>query len=237
MFHKSNHRPIVLKKIPPPQQGRHPGLRGAYLSLIGGTPAELHRLLSVGPANRLPAPPPKEKPPPRAQTDPNPRPLNPSPCPSAILVLVFAVSNAHLAALLREALARGAPFRFEATGWSMAPFIRHGDAVTVSPLTSPPRPGDVVAFALPGARPLLLHRVVATRPGGLLLRGDNSSAPDGLIPPADIYGHVTAVERRGAPRRLGLGPERRLLAALSRAGILRPLLRAAASARTLLPRR
>jgi hypothetical protein len=144
---------------------------------------------------------------------------------------VFAVSSASLAGLLREALAHGAPFRFEATGWSMSPFIRNGDLITVSALGgAPPRLGDVVAFALP-AQPLLVHRIVAARPEAFLLRGDNTSSPDGEVPLAEIYGRVTMVERGGRRRRLGFGPERYLLAWLSRAGLLRRLIQAAAAVR------
>ncbi len=148
---------------------------------------------------------------------------------------MFAVSSENLARLLEDTLARGAPLRFEAAGWSMTPFIRDGDAITISALgESAPRPGDVVAFALPGSRPLLVHRIVAEDSGGFLLRGDNSPSPDGMISLADIYGRVSVVERGGKRRRLGFGPERSLIAWLSRSGILYRLIAVAAAARKFL---
>ena len=63
-----------------------------------------------------------------------------------------ALPNAELLALLKKTLARGAPFRFTATGSSMIPFVRDGDEITVSPLGgAAPRIGDVVALRRRGA--------------------------------------------------------------------------------------
>ena len=56
------------------------------------------------------------------------------------------LSSRALAELMKNVLARGLPFRFRVRGWSMTPFIRDFDVVTVVPLGSTPRTGDVVAF-------------------------------------------------------------------------------------------
>jgi hypothetical protein len=116
-------------------------------------------------------------------------------------------------------------FRFQAFGFSMLPFIRNKDILTISPLSvGRPRQGDVVAFFLPGTRKLAVHRVVGKKENCYLVKGDNIPESDGLIPRACILGHVTKVERREKLISLGLGSERYLIAFLSRAGLLSPAL-------------
>jgi len=130
-----------------------------------------------------------------------------------------------LVGLLRAVLEKGKPFRFEATGGSMSPFMRDGDVITVSPLSgTSPRLGDVVAFIRLENGKLVVHRLVGKRDGCYLIRGD--SAPDNadLIPRASVLGRVTKVERDGKRLYLGLGPERYLIAFLARRGLLWPLL-------------
>ena len=129
---------------------------------------------------------------------------------------------------LRAVLARGAPLRFQALGGSMHPFIQDGDVLTVAPPHQrKPRPGEVVAFCHPETGKLVVHRVLARRPWGYLLRGDNTPEADGLILPAHVLGWVTRVERRGRRVRLGQGPERHLLALLARHELLQPMLQQA----------
>ena len=58
------------------------------------------------------------------------------------------LSGQDLRALLCAILAKGASFRFKARGFSMSPFIRDGDVVTVSPHQHAKLdPGDIAAFA------------------------------------------------------------------------------------------
>ena len=118
--------------------------------------------------------------------------------------------------------AKGCLFRFNAGGHSMAPFIKDGDVVSLSPLFATlPAPGDVVAFLHPETNGLCLHRVLSVHQDACFLQGDNlPDDPDGMIPREAILGRVTRVERDGRRVRLGLGPERRLIALLSRYGLL-----------------
>ena len=107
----------------------------------------------------------------------------------------------------------------------MFPFIRDGDIITVSPLSgSVPRIGDVLAFTHPETGKLLVHRIVGMTGNFFLLKGDNRFYIDGFVPKEGILGCVTNVERSGKVRLLGFGPERLLIAYLSRIGILRPML-------------
>jgi SOS-response transcriptional repressor LexA len=135
------------------------------------------------------------------------------------------LSMPALVELLRAVLERGEPFRFEAPGFSMSPFIQDGDLITVAPLSgASPGRGDVVAFLRPGSGKLIVHRVVGKRGNAFLIRGDNAEESDDLVPAENVLGRVTKVERNGRRVRLGLGPERYLIAFLTRRGLLRPLL-------------
>lgn len=124
--------------------------------------------------------------------------------------------------LMQAVHAKGLPFRFNAGGHSMAPFIRDGDVICVSPLASrAPNLGDVVAFIHPETKLLCVHRVVSVKRDSFFIQGDNMPEnPDGMIPRKDILGRVTRVEHAGKMVRLGLGPERPLLALLSYCGLL-----------------
>jgi len=135
------------------------------------------------------------------------------------------LSGQGLQDLMRAVLAKGVPFRFCARGWSMTPFIRNGDVITVSPLRGAlPEVGEVVAFVRPGSTKPVVHRVIARRGTASWIQGDSvPDHADGIIPAENILGRVTRVERSGRQVWLGLGPERYLIAWLSRARLLIPL--------------
>ena len=134
------------------------------------------------------------------------------------------LSGTAFVTLLRAVLEKGVAFRFQATGFSMSPFIRNGDVLTVSPLSGRPRLGDVVAFVKQETGGLAIHRVVATSAEGCLIKGDNSSRDDGYVPEANILGRIAKVERNGKKILLGLGPERYVIGVLARKGLLMPSL-------------
>ena len=123
--------------------------------------------------------------------------------------------------LVKDILSQGAECRFQANGHSMSPFIKDGDIVIVSPILHvSPGIGDVVAFIYKETGRLLIHRVVGKNGESYLTRGDNTLEGDGLIYSANILGYVTKVERNGKKVSLGLGPERFLIARLTRKGLL-----------------
>ena len=127
--------------------------------------------------------------------------------------------------LVKDILGKGVECRFQAKGHSMSPFIKDGDIVTISPLTSSsPGLGDVVAFNHPDNQKLIIHRVVWKRNIDYLTRVDNALEVDGLVQTKNILGYVNKVERDGKNVRLGLGPERFLIAFLNRRGLIYPLL-------------
>jgi signal peptidase I len=134
----------------------------------------------------------------------------------------------ELTELLQATLQRGAPLKFRATGFSMDPFIRDGDMITLSAFSGvSPRFGDVVAFVQKGSEALAIHRVVGRKKDAYLIKGDNAIGTDGPIPRAKILGFVSRVEREGKKVLLGLGPERFLIALLTGQGLTIPLVRLA----------
>ncbi len=132
--------------------------------------------------------------------------------------------NGGFSELMEAVLARGAPFRFQASGFSMFPFIRDDDLITIAPRPERIRSGEVVAFVNPCGAKLTVHRVVQVLRAGYLLQGDNLPEPDGVVPHDDILGRVIRVEHCGQRMWLGLGFERAAIAFLSRRGWLIPLL-------------
>lgn len=135
------------------------------------------------------------------------------------------LSMEALIELLKAVTEKKKPFRIQAHGSSMYPFIKNSNYITISPLTScHPRLGDVVAFIQPGTKKLIVHRVVGSKRDNYLIKGDNNRAPDGLIPKANILGYVTKVEKDGKIIHLGSGFERVFIAFMSHKNLLRPTL-------------
>lgn len=127
--------------------------------------------------------------------------------------------------LLKAVTEKGKLFRFKAPGFSMHPFIRHEDIITVAPLPAGgPVPGDIVAFVRPDIGKLIVHRVIAKTDDGYLIKGDNTENPDGIIPAANILAIVVRVEHKGKNKVVtGIGFGRKPIASLSRSGNLRKI--------------
>jgi hypothetical protein len=127
------------------------------------------------------------------------------------------LAGASLAGLMRAVLDKGKPFRFEARGTSMHPFIQDGDVVTIEPFAEGgPRTGDVVAFVHPGTGGVRVHRIVKAEGGRYLLKGDNALGDDGAFGRDALLGLVAGQERRGRARRLEPAFISPIMAALSR---------------------
>ena len=135
------------------------------------------------------------------------------------------LSGTALAELLKDVLRKGSPLTLRARGFSMSPFIKDGDDVTLFPMNGvSPGLGDVAAYIHEGTGMPFIHRVVGKKGNTYLLKGDNATEADGLICESNILGCVRIVERRGLRVFFGLGPERFLIAFLTRRGLLSPLL-------------
>ena len=135
------------------------------------------------------------------------------------------LSGAALTDLLQAVVSRGSLFTLQAKGFSMFPFIRDGDEVTISPLHGASlRVADVVAFIHPAIKRVFIHRVVGKKGDSYIIKGDNSLEMDGPVPTANILGLVKRLDRDHKRITLGLGPERFLIALLSRKNLLLHLL-------------
>jgi hypothetical protein len=135
----------------------------------------------------------------------------------------LALSGAVLVELVQAVLDKGSLFRFCACGRSMIPFIRDGDTLTIAPLANrPPRLGEVVAYSCPTEEraKLAIHRVIGRRRRDFLVRGDGNGCMPEIVSSENILGLLVSVERDGRQVRLGLGPERRLIAWLGLARLL-----------------
>jgi signal peptidase I len=137
----------------------------------------------------------------------------------------YSISSSNFLELILPILENGSPVRFLAKGESMAPFICHGDILTIAPLDHrAPFLGEVVAYTYPQSSQLIIHRVVKKSGRIYLIKGDNSS--DTLEDPIlleNILGRVIHVDHKGGSFKLGLGPERILIAFLSHHHSLFPL--------------
>jgi hypothetical protein len=131
-----------------------------------------------------------------------------------------------LVELVKEVLGKGVECRLQVKGYSMSPFIKDSDVVTISPMSeSSPGFGDVIAFIHPKTDKFIIHRVVGKIGDACLVKGENALEPDGLIERKHIIGIITRVERKGRRVFFGLGPERFLIALLTRTNLLLPVLR------------
>ena len=122
-------------------------------------------------------------------------------------------------AFVPDVLAREGAAWVRAASSSMAPLVREGDALRLVPLDrGRVGPGDLVAFVEGSV--LVVHRVLARTPAGVVTKGDALAEPDGLVEWTRVVARVAAI-RTPAGRTLDFdrAPWRRLarlLAALAR---------------------
>jgi Peptidase S24-like len=133
----------------------------------------------------------------------------------------LSLPSQQLEKLMREVLGKGACFRFQGKGFSMSPFIKDGDVLTIAPVQgSAPGFGDVVVFTHPHTGKLIIHRIIGKKASSFLAKGDNALEEDGPISRAAILGRVAKVERNGKEPLLGIGLDRFIIAFVTRNGLL-----------------
>ncbi len=119
--------------------------------------------------------------------------------------------------LLLAMMESGVALRTTARGFSMQPFIRDKDVLTISPIKEmQPSLGDVVAFKKPSTGKLAIHRIIGRTDDGWLIRGDNCPDSDGVVATENIIGRVCRVERQGMEAHRGIGKAGELIAILNR---------------------
>ncbi len=128
-------------------------------------------------------------------------------------------------ALLAEAvLEKGVPFRLHVTGYSMYPFIRDGDILTVAPISfADAKIGQVLAGRVPRTQKLIIHRCIGRDGESIRLKGDNLRLSDPPMRAPDVLGCIRRMERGGKTMAFGIGPEGRLIALLSGMNLLWPI--------------
>jgi hypothetical protein len=146
--------------------------------------------------------------------------LNNAESESSILKEEIVIPNETLTELLKATVTKGSSFRFEVKGFSMSPFIKDKDVVTIAPLSNPSIGlGTAVGFIHPATKRFIIHRLIAKSANSYLIKGDNILGTDSLVPRDNILGYVSKVERNGKRVFLSLGIERFLIAFLSRVKI------------------
>ena len=135
------------------------------------------------------------------------------------------LSGENLTELMSAVLEKNADFRFQANGHSMSPFIKNQDIVTVSPLSkNKPQTGDIVAACFLERKAIVVHRVIGKRQGGFLIKGDNNPSKDGVFEQDQIIGMVSKVERNGKKVWHSGGHFGKIIALLSKSGLLNKLI-------------
>ena len=97
---------------------------------------------------------------------------------------------------LEELLRRDGVLVYKTRGRSMLPMLREDrDLVTVVPPKEPQKKGDVILFRLESGV-YVLHRVIGTKEGLFITRGDNNYTAD-TAPVKEVLGVLTGFKRRG----------------------------------------
>lgn len=135
------------------------------------------------------------------------------------------LSSRALAELLAAVLKKDCFFRFKAKGFSMYPFIKDDDAITVSSLSKQSLClGDIIAAYNVATDTFIVHRLIKKNVNYCVLKGDNNPEPDEKLKMTELIGRVTCIERHGKRKYFGLGSERWFIAWLNRKNFLIPIL-------------
>lgn len=135
------------------------------------------------------------------------------------------INNDVLIGLIRKTVDGGLSLRLNVRGFSMAPFIKDRDMVTIKKFGGRAHIWGTPAVYIHRCGKLVVHRVVGMRGKYYMLKADNSLAPDGYIPQEDLLGRVVRIERGNVDVSFCLGSSRFPLAIMSRFNVLPRMLR------------
>lgn len=112
--------------------------------------------------------------------------------------------------LSTDILKKGKSIRFHATGWSMSPFIRDGDFITVSPVKSSfLKIGDIALYST-AENKIIVHRIIKKHKNNgrttLWIKGDAAFGSPEKVDAQSVLGKVTAIERSGRKRTIETKP-------------------------------
>lgn len=114
--------------------------------------------------------------------------------------------NIDLLELSRDIFRKGTSIRFQTKGFSMRPFIRDGDFITVNSIkNSSVRVGDVAFYSTAENR-VIVHRIIKKYKKDsritLLIKGDATFSLPDKVDSKNVLGKVVAIERNGRKRNL-----------------------------------
>jgi signal peptidase I len=148
------------------------------------------------------------------------------------------LSKEAFKSLLQVVLEKKLPFRVQATGNSMSPFIRAGDIVVISPFPgNQPHRGDVVAYLSPRSEAVIIHRIIRRVGQQYFIGGDNSLEPIEIVAEERLLGRVQVVERNGKRVRFSLNNLGVVVAVLNSLNLLHRLLKISRKVVRATPRR
>lgn len=86
--------------------------------------------------------------------------------------------------------------KIQCLGFSMTPFIRNKNIVTLKPVSDRQdlKTGDIVAVVVHGKKQILIHRIIASYRTNYLIKGDNNKFSDGWFNKDDVLGVVERIE-------------------------------------------
>ena len=116
------------------------------------------------------------------------------------------------------AVEKTAPTSVVFSGNSMYPTLKEPGCLDVRPYgNEKPRRGDVVYFLATASKTMVVHRVMALRPHGLVTRGDNNSQNDpDVVPLSAVEGKVIAIRDARRNKQIRGGRAGLLVSAYSR---------------------
>lgn len=98
--------------------------------------------------------------------------------------------------LTKELLKSGLTLRIKAKGFSMLPFIRTGNYLTVKPVPwRELRTGDIIAYSRQGQEAITCHRLVRIEDAQLMAKGDSQWGGYERVPFEALLGRVIYLER------------------------------------------
>ena len=92
----------------------------------------------------------------------------------------------------------GCRLKIQCLGYSMSPFIKDRNRVTIKPLEKdlPLKFGDIVAIAVHDRKKILVHRIIKVAVPKYLIKGDNNTGADGWFDKKDILGVVENIDMK-----------------------------------------
>lgn len=130
----------------------------------------------------------------------------------------ISAETAH--ALLKDLSGSATSFSGKIQGSSMLPWIKDADTITIYPLATPIKVGEIVVFYDKANSRFIAHRVIQLTKKRITTKGDNCLSPDPALSIDKIAGRVTSIQRGIEQIHFGLGSEAFFIAILSRANIL-----------------